>query len=559
MITEKSRQEKILELREATYMSARDILNKYGKCAIIRPPGFGKTGILTRMLKGYKKVLYLYPAEVVRSAVLDFYYGSRSIPADRSIPNVEFMTYTKLVYLTLADMKRMGPYDVIIADECHKLGAMETMRALDMLIEAQPQAKLLGATATPDRMDLVDEIGRYFDDHVTPEYNLHDAFKDGILLKPFYVYCGYGRVEENENLVIRDVEKEVVLLDDESKIKLMEELSQQLIEISNLYNMENVIKDSCNKYLDQTNAMRFIVFFPTYETLHDKLDTVKAWFQSAFPSHTVRTMIVTSETEEYSRNVFSLNAPVSGTNAIELIGCCDMLNMGYHVTDITGIVMYRGTKSGIVYGQQLGRVLSTGATKPGLVFDVVDNLHTQASYSVLGQESRYTAAGRARKESLEKAKNLADNYQKYRNGEIVVLSSEEKTEFARIASGQGEEPKWSALDDSELNALERRFKDGYMATRQSVLHPDDLIAVRFEGKYRELIAKTVAEAKSMRCRQAWARWVEQGGEPFDEDGRIRTRAQILALTPPEHHPLPPYCHLKNVSVAAVLKEMGVKD
>lgn len=55
------------------------------------------------------------------------------------------------------------------------------------------------------------------------------------------------------------------------------------------------------------------------------------------------------------------------------------------------------------------------------------------------------------------------------------------------------------------------------------------------------------------------RWIEQGGEPYDENGRIHTRAEILALVPPEHHPLPPYRRLKQVSVNAVLDEMGVRD
>ena len=49
---------KIEKLRESTYQEAVDLLNNFGQCAIIRPTGFGKTGLLTRFIKSgkYKKI-----------------------------------------------------------------------------------------------------------------------------------------------------------------------------------------------------------------------------------------------------------------------------------------------------------------------------------------------------------------------------------------------------------------------------------------------------------------------------------------------------------------------
>lgn len=67
-----------------------------------------------------------------------------------------------------------------------------------------------------------------------------------------------------------------------------------------------------------------------------------------------------------------------------------MMNMGYHVDDLTGIIMYRGTKSGTVYIQQLGRILSSGASNAGIVIDVVDNIHQHSVYRVLDGQSIYT-------------------------------------------------------------------------------------------------------------------------------------------------------------------------
>jgi len=57
--------------------------------------------------------------------------------------------------------------------------------------------------------------------------------------------------------------------------------------------------------------------------------------------------------------------------SIDLIYCCQMLTMGYHVPGLTGIVMARGTESNICYVQMLGRALSSGAEETGIVFDML--------------------------------------------------------------------------------------------------------------------------------------------------------------------------------------------
>ena len=105
----------IEQLRDSTYNEAVKLLNKYGQCAIIRPTGFGKTGILTRFIKSgkYKKILYLYPADVIKNTVLEFYYNSKQNVLDLyydnqekkdTIENVIFMTYMKLTNLTENDL-----------------------------------------------------------------------------------------------------------------------------------------------------------------------------------------------------------------------------------------------------------------------------------------------------------------------------------------------------------------------------------------------------------------------------------------------------------------------
>lgn len=511
---------KIDRLRKETYDDMVRLLSEFGKCALIRPTGFGKTGILTKLIKSglYNNILFLYPSEVVKDAVLNFYFDG-NVPNDAEISNVTFMTYAKLINLSKSDMRDLGSIDLIICDECHRLGATRTYKAMNSLIAVFPNANLVGATATPERMDLVDEIGDFFEDCVVFPYTLHDAIKDKILQKPYYCFCSYG-VSDLE-LVEKQTRLEVDKMDSDKDNALLL-LRSRLIEISNLQRMDKIIKDTCMDCCSDVSYLKFIVFFTDFFHMKDKGSDVENWFKDAFPDYSINILKVSSETPEYANNVSNLSCLTYKSNHIDLIYCVDMINMGYHIDDLTGIVMYRGTESGIIYNQQLGRVLSSGSCKSGIVFDVVDNIHRETVYAVLGKERKITRVSRVRYEKL---------LEKRDNGEVLT----EKEEL-------------------DLKELSKRFDVANRKwwTNCNNLKPSDLIATGHEVTYRELIAKTVAEPISMRCRQAWKRWKEKGGSdnPF-------TREHILEQKAPDGVPLSPFCELKNVSVNAVLTEMGL--
>ena len=91
------------------------------------------------------------------------------------------------------------------------------------------------------------------------------------------------------------------------------------------------------------------------------------------------------------------------------------------------------------------------------------------------------------------------------------------------------------------------------------LQPKDLIATGHEATYRELIAKTVAEPISMRCRQAWQAYVDAGGDTdMTKEEYMKAASVFNANNNVDKTPLPPYCWMKSVSVQAVLDEMGIQ-
>lgn len=527
---------KIDRLRNETYIEAMDLLEAYDKGAIIRPTGFGKTGILTKVIRSgqFKKILYLYPTEVIKNTVLGFYYKNRKNRPD-TIDNVIFMTYMKLTSLSELDMNFLKGVDLIICDECHRLGAAETMEGMRDLIEANPKAKLLGATATPERMDMIDEIAMFFDDRVTSRYTLHDAFEDGILQRPYYCFCAYGESSPKRLAEIKkDAMLQVSTLDEADRPYATELLKGRMIEIAKLSRMDNVIKSTLEEIKIDTSYQKYIVFFSDFGHMRSASRRVKSWFKKAYPGYKINELTITSETEEYRQNVNQLDTLTHKENTIDLIYSCEMLNMGYHVSDLTGILMYRSTYSNIIYSQQLGRALSTGDAVPKVVFDIVDNIHRKSVYAILGERCSATQT-LTEEEMAEYIELVNRTLDKNPDGTPIPLTAEET---ARLI---------------ELRKLMKQYKDNELGKiNNNTLYPEDLIVTGYEATYRELIAKTVAEPISMRCRQAWNRWVEKGG-----DDSIRTREYILGQQAPEAVPLAPFCRLKNVSINAVLDEMGI--
>lgn len=526
---------KVQRLRNETYQEACDLLDEYGKCAIIRPTGFGKTGILTRFIKSgrYQKILYLYPAEVIKNTVLNFYY--KNAVKKNTIPNVIFMTYMKLTNLSETDINIFRGIDLIICDECHRLGASETMEGMKDLMELAPNVHLLGATATPERMDMIDEIAMFFDDHVTSRYTLHDAFQDKIIKKPYYCFCAFG---ESDPRKLAQIKKDAMLhtasLNANDRKYATDLLNARMIEISKLSKMEYVIQSTLEETKLDTNYQKYIVFFKDFAHMRRAKKNVKTWFSKAFPNHHINELIISSETKEYRENVNKLDALVYREHTIDLIYTCEMLNMGYHVDSLTGIMMYRGTYSSIIYMQQLGRALSTGDTVPNIVFDVVDNLHRKSMYAMYGEN--FNGNSMMSEEEIEEYIELVQRTRdKDEAGNPIALTAEETNRLIELSK------KMNMKRDEELGKR-----------NCNSLSKEDLIVTSYSATYRELIAKTVAEPISMRCRQAWNRWLQKGG-----DASIMTREYILGQKAPQAVPLPPFCKLKNVSVNAVLDEMGV--
>ena len=86
--------------------------------------------------------------------------------AEEQFPNLRIILYPSLLRMKNEIMENLNP-DIIIMDELHRTGADKWGEKIDDLINMNPNAKILGLTATPDRMDdknIVDDTGKVLKD-----------------------------------------------------------------------------------------------------------------------------------------------------------------------------------------------------------------------------------------------------------------------------------------------------------------------------------------------------------------------------------------------------------
>lgn len=122
----------IQEVRDATFDDLCDKLLKYGMCMVVRPTGFGKTYMTTKLMSMYNKVLFLYPNNIIADVVRDTYKEEQD--------NIDYMSYAGLIRKNPMVMK---DYELIVCDECHRLGADKTRDAIKSYLTTHRNCKFV--------------------------------------------------------------------------------------------------------------------------------------------------------------------------------------------------------------------------------------------------------------------------------------------------------------------------------------------------------------------------------------------------------------------------------
>lgn len=358
------------------YMAACEMMDKYGKAAIVHPTGTGKSYIAFKLIEAHPNevIIWLSPSEYIFKTQQE-----SLLRQDQDFPlqNVRFYTYAKLMCSTPEQLNQIAEQNptYIILDEFHRIGAEFWGESTQKLLALCPRAKLLGLTATNVRYldnnrDMAEEL---FNGHVASEMTLGEAIVRGILPAPKYVTTVFkyqqdlaryqSRVDNLRSPGIQDVNQ-----------KYLDALKRALEQADGL---DKVFA----RHITNKNG-KYIVFCSGKEHMDEMISHVPEWFAAIDTEPTVYKALSDDSATDKAFAAFKAD----NSKHLKLLFCIDMLNEGVHIEGISGVILFRPTISPIIYKQQIGRALTAGDSTTPLILDVVNNFEGLSSISGLQNE-----------------------------------------------------------------------------------------------------------------------------------------------------------------------------
>lgn len=346
-----------------TYQKVTDKLKKSNKVAVIHPTGTGKMYIALKLLeenKG-KKAIYIAPSNPILHDVKKNIFAEGMTMSE--FPKLKRITYQKLARLTDEEIRELEA-DIVVLDEFHHCGAPEWGKGVERLLQRNEGASVLGLSATPLRYtdglrDMADEL---FENNVASEMTLEEAIESEILPEASYVSTLYGYDKELE-----DMQTNIDKIKDKDKRKEAQDLLNSLRDKldKNTQNLPELFSEHM-----QNKSGKYIIFCRNIDDMNEKMEQAQKMFGGVNCNITIRG--VSSKIKE-SDKILTEFEQDSEKGTLKLLYAVDMLNEGYHIKDLDGVVMMRPTFSPTIYTQQLGRALTVGGDKRPVVLDLVNN------------------------------------------------------------------------------------------------------------------------------------------------------------------------------------------
>lgn len=358
----------LYEHNQVAYNNLIEVYKRSNRAAIIHPTGSGKSYIALKLMEDNPdtRVLYLSPSLQILHQIKKNLISSGM---KMKHPNcLKRMTYQKLIKMSTEELSKLNP-DLIVLDEFHHLGGQEWGAAVEALLELYPNTKVLGLSATPMRYNdgegARDMSVELFDGNIASEINLEQAIQTGIFSKPEYtigLYSYSDIVKEFERKVedIKEADNKQLAIKNLDLLK--RELQEAITSLPQL--LEDTMKNKCGKY---------IVYCRDIDDMKKKMGKAIEMFERVNPNIEIMSMSSDESIRENERilNAFEQN---NNPNKLKLLFSVNMLNEGYHLKDIDGVIMMRPTHSPTLYTQQLGRAMSVGNGKTPIVIDLVNNI-----------------------------------------------------------------------------------------------------------------------------------------------------------------------------------------
>ena len=347
-----------------TYENICELFKTGNRVAAVQPTGTGKSYLIMQLVKDNPECRFIIcsPSNYIFSQLTDV-----ALQNGISLANVTFMTYMKLSQLGKSEIEHMS-FDYCVLDEFHRCGSPEWQRGVQTLLDAVPDAKILGTTATPIRYldsgrNMAQEL---FGENYAVNMSLSEAIRRHILPMPVYVTSWYSFKGDIEHLEAK--------AEQSGNPRLKRVLTGKIAQAKRMIAELDVGIDRIFEKHIPDRAGKYIVFCPNVERLGQIETECSDWLNRV--NTNIHKYAVYSENNS-SQKQFDEFKNDNDISAIKLLFCVDMLNEGVHFDDIDGVIMLRATKSANVFYQQLGRALACSEkNKRPVIFDIVNNFET---------------------------------------------------------------------------------------------------------------------------------------------------------------------------------------
>jgi superfamily II DNA or RNA helicase len=290
--------------------------------------GGGKTivfGAITRSAaaKGNRVLIAVHRRELLQqaSAKLEWAGVEHGIIAAGFEPDLDHLVQVASVQTVIRRLGQLGKFDLVVLDECHRAVAGSWRR----LIGSQQQAKLLGVTATPPRLDgkgLGIDCGGFFDDLVCGP-SIAELVKGGFLSKARY----FVPKQELDLYSVRTRAGDWVAS-----------------EVAERVDRKAITGDAVEQYRRHADHQPAIAFC----ALVSHAAHVAAEFQAAG----YRAVCVHGDLRKDDRHRLIAGL---GTGEVEVLTSCDLISEGLDVPALGAVILLRPTQSLVLHMQQIGR------------------------------------------------------------------------------------------------------------------------------------------------------------------------------------------------------------
>jgi len=358
---------KLFPHNEKAYQSLINSLKNYPLAFIEHATGTGKSMIILKYLyqkMREKRILFISMHDEMFSQLFDNQMLSLGMNKN-DFKNFDTLIYPNILKYDMQDI--IKKYDCIVFDEAHHCGADkwgDKVLELKELVLSTPDKEMIGLTATGTRYldNYMDVSELYFDGHTVSRLPISTSILNNLLPAPLYINSLRSSLE-----YLYKIEKKLKKIPNNQAIitykKRIEELKHRI-------ETENSIPEFLRKY-NVKSGEKYIIFCKNIKDLEQKKKEAEGWFKEIGPIK----IFSAHSGQKKNKNISEIEEFSKKRNEISLMFAVDIFNEGFHIDGVDGVLMFRKTKSPIVYFQQIGRALSFSVRRKQIkIFDFVNNI-----------------------------------------------------------------------------------------------------------------------------------------------------------------------------------------